>query len=1128
MNKISSIAVNGRGGKAITDRPNDDLVMALAATKGLTLGRKASQQDARDNQSSTKDDVVLGELVAGDQAIDLSMESASSLPALFDAPAESFATLAQAPASTMTSAGSSSAGFFETASATQIGAIALGVIAVGAAAASGGSDSPKVVPAPTVATGAAGVISVTLGGDATTAKLFQGTTDITSKFTSVKAGQVITFTPVPGQVEYAAQSITAKAADSAGLSSADSAPVVYSFDNVAPAAPTLTAVAATGVITVALAATSDAASAKLLAGTADITSKFTSAVSGSTVTFTPVKGQVEFSAQAVTATAADAAKNVSAASAAVTYSFDNVPPAAPTVTAAAATGVITVALAATSDATTAKLFAGSADVTSNFTAVVSGSTVTYTPIAGKVELAAQSVTATASDASKNVSAASAAVTYSFDNVAPAAPTVTTVAATGVITVALAATSDAGATKLLAGTADITSKFTSAVSGSTVTFTPVKGQVEFVAQAVTATTADAAKNVSAASTAVTYSFDNVPPAAPTIAAGAKPGSISVTSAADVAGFGILAGSTDFGSKFTIEEQSGTVDLLVPKSLSFDGKSQSITVVASDKAGNESTASNVLTYTFDNIPPAAAPTAVQVVDLKAGVISMGVGADANSAKLFAGTADITSNFSLKATGTELTFTPLAGKVEYATQSIDVKASDAAGNLSTASTKLTYSFDNVAPPAPSVAPNSANGNVTVSIGDKGLPVASTVKLFSGTTDITGKYLANADVAGAVTFVPVVGQVVLSNQALTATVADAAGNASVPSNPSAPYTFANAIDINASNASTAFNAAGANYQFTFAEGTYAASLNGFGLGDKLVFGGALAAPLATLVNNSPQDGKVVLTAAYATNIVDLTLTGLALASDEKILGVSSFKTQFGDESLSTVSGAPTQLKTSVTIGPADSTTVFDAASSIAAYTISEGTYSSAIKGFGVGDSIKFSGQGAAELTVVNSSGTDGSVAITGNFGSQVVVLSLSGLTPAQDGAILGVKTFNDVFGSGSLGSTSIAQTSAQSVGVSSSNASSGFSAAGGNFAYNVGEGTYKTSISGFGPGDSLSFFGSKNANFNLVNTSGTDGVVLITGEVGGQVVDVTLTSVAFALDGQVLGVASFNNVFGAGSLIA
>jgi hypothetical protein len=300
-------------------------------------------------------------------------------------------------------------------------------------------------------------------------------------------------------------------------------------------------------------------------------------------------------------------------------------------------------------------------------------------------------------------------------------------------------------------------------------------------------------------------------------------------------------------------------------------------------------------------------------------------------------------------------------------------------------------------------------------------------------------------------------------------------------------------------------------------------------VFSGALVAPSVTLVNTSSEDGKVVLTAASGSNIVDLTLTGLAPAADAKILGASSFKTAFGDSSIVTVSAIAAAPTTSVTIGAANSTTAFDAASANFAYTISEGTYASAIKGFGFGDSIKFSGQAEAALTVVNASGTDGSVVITGNFGSQVVDLTLSGLTPAQDGAILGVTSFNSLFGTGSLGTQSLAQTSAQSVAVSSSNASTAFNAAGGNFAYGVGEGTYKTSISGFGPGDSLSFFGSsKVANLNLVNTSGTDGVVLITGEVGGQVVDVTLTSLAVALDGQVLGVTSFNSVFGAGSLIA
>ena len=510
-------------------------------------------------------------------------------------------------------------------------------------------------------------------------------------------------------------------------------------------------------------------------------------------------------------------------------------------------------------------------------------------------------------------------------------------------------------------------------------------------------------------------------------------------------------------------------------------------------------------------------------------------ATTAKIFAGATEITAKYNSAVTAAtasipaKVTFTPIAGQVEFTAQALTATAADAAGNVSVRSTALTYTFDNVAPPAPSsVAPNSTNGNVVVSIGTSGQPVASTIKLFSGTTDITSKYVADATVAGAVTFIPVAGQVVLSNQTLTATVADAAGNASVASNASAAYTFANAIDVNASNASTVLKASGANYQFTFAEGTYAASLNGFGLGDKLVFGGTLAAPVVTFVNASSEDGKVVLTASSGSNVVDLTLTGIAPAADARILGASSFKTVFGDASLSNVSGASPQPTTSVTIGAANSATTFDAAGAKVAYTISEGTYSSAIKGFGVGDSIKFSGQANAELSVVNSSGSDGIVSITGTFGNQAVDLTLSGLTPAQDRAILGVASFKSVFGAESLSTESLAQLSAQSVQVSSSNASTAFSAAGGNFAYSLGVGTYNTSIAGFGPGDSLSFFGSKDAALNLINTSGTDGVVLITGTVDGQVVDVTLTSLSLALDQQVLGVISFNNAFGASSLIA
>jgi hypothetical protein len=168
-----------------------------------------------------------------------------------------------------------------------------------------------------------------------------------------------------------------------------------------------------------------------------------------------------------------------------------------------------------------------------------------------------------------------------------------------------------------------------------------------------------------------------------------------------------------------------------------------------------------------------------------------------------------------------------------------------------------------------------------------------------------------------------------------------------------------------------------------------------------------------------------------------------------------------------------------------------------------------------------------VNSNSSDGSVVITGNFGSNVVDLTLTGLRAAQDASILGQNSFNNLFGTGSLGSTAT-ESGGTSVAISASNAAAGFNASGGNVAYSIAEGTYSTTITGFGPGDSLSFFGSNTAGLSVTNTSGSDGVVLITGVFNGQPVDVTLTGVSVALDSQVIGVNSFNNAFGAGSIIA
>jgi hypothetical protein len=92
------------------------------------------------------------------------------------------------------------------------------------------ADATRPADDPTVANGTAGKIVVTLGADAptaTNARLWiSGTEVTTSKFTASVSGQVVTFTPIAGQVEYNGATVTAKAADAAGNVSAASSGLV--------------------------------------------------------------------------------------------------------------------------------------------------------------------------------------------------------------------------------------------------------------------------------------------------------------------------------------------------------------------------------------------------------------------------------------------------------------------------------------------------------------------------------------------------------------------------------------------------------------------------------------------------------------------------------------------------------------------------------------------------------------------------------------------------------------------------------------------------------------------------------------------------------------------------------------
>jgi hypothetical protein len=168
---------------------------------------------------------------------------------------------------------------------------------------------------------------VELGEDAEMANLFYDGSDVTESFTQSKAGNIVTFTPIPGKVELGGGELTAKAVNGT-YESDPSAPVDYEFDNKAPPPPEAVSFdPVSGVVTVEFDTKSGQVSdsVKIFIDTGDITTKFTADTSiAGVVKFTPKVGAVEVDGKTLKATVSDKSGNVSeAVESESTYSFDN-------------------------------------------------------------------------------------------------------------------------------------------------------------------------------------------------------------------------------------------------------------------------------------------------------------------------------------------------------------------------------------------------------------------------------------------------------------------------------------------------------------------------------------------------------------------------------------------------------------------------------------------------------------------------------------------------------------------------------------------------------------------------------------------------------------------------------------
>ena len=245
-----------------------------------------------------------------------------------------------------------------------------------------------------------------------------------------------------------------------------------------------------------------------------------------------------------TATATDAALNVSAKSGALVITLDTAAPAAPIFTNSTATvSSSPVTLAGTAEAdSTVTLYK---DETSVATATATGGIFEFAGVTLAEER--NSFTATATDAALNVSAKSGALVITLDTAAPAAPIFTNSTATvSSSPVTLAGTAEADSTVTLYK--DETSVATATATGGIFEFAGVEldeGSNDF-----TATATDAALNVSAKSGALVITLDT---AAPIITVDP----LEVTLELDSASPTLLDGvSTDDGSTVTT---TGTVDV-----------------------------------------------------------------------------------------------------------------------------------------------------------------------------------------------------------------------------------------------------------------------------------------------------------------------------------------------------------------------------------------------------------------------------------------------------------------------------------------------------------------------------------------------------------------------------------------
>lgn len=413
----------------------------------------------------------------------------------------------------------------------------------------------------------------------------------------------------------------------------------------------------------------------------------------------------------------------------------------------------------------------------------------------------EQVTATATDAAGNTSQGTTITAP--DLTAPDAPTIGSV--TDDIDPQTGSVTNGGSTNdprpQLSGTAEAGSTVTIydggvaigtalVASNGTWTFTPSTDLTESTHQ-ITVRATDAAGNLGPASPVFTLTVDLTPPTAPTAIVltddtGAIRGTITAGTPTD-ASKPILAGTGEPGGTITIYDNGvvvGTTTVLpngtwsvTPNGPLPDG-THSITVVETDAAGNQSTASEPIIFTVDTTPPLAPGDLVVSNDggTITGTAEPGSTVTIREGDAILGTpvADSEGNFSLTLTPPKLNGEILTADATDAAGNTGPATSAAAPDITPPQAPVIVSvIDDVLNTTGPVEQNGLTNDRAPTLNGTGEP-GSTITIFNG-SDIIGTVVVPS--SGLWSFTPP-SPLADGTYVLTATATDAAGNPSGQSN--------------------------------------------------------------------------------------------------------------------------------------------------------------------------------------------------------------------------------------------------------------------------------------------------------------------------------------------------------------